>query len=84
MPLASVGVCTVLFTNELRAFVVPSAHIARPSSPVLRMKLLRTVESVTPVWKFTASAIWSTMIVFAIVTLLIGPSSHTPTLVCWM
>ena len=47
-----------------RRSAVVSDHIARPSSPVLRTKLLRTTEFVTPVWKLSASAIWSTMMLF--------------------
>ena len=39
MPLARTGVCTVLWSNVLLASAVFSDHIARPSSPVLRMKL---------------------------------------------
>ena len=84
MPLASVGVCTVLWSNVLPAFAVVSDHMARPSSPVLRTKLFDTTESVTPVWKFSASAIWSTMMLFVTRTFVIGPSNHRPTLVCRM
>src|SRR3954470_7841571 len=84
MPLASVGVWTVLWSNVLFAFVVVSAHIASASSPVLRKKLFDTDEFVTPVWKFRPSAIWSTTVVLVTLVLFIGPSNHRPTLVCWM
>ena len=48
------------------------------------MKLLRATESVTPMWKFSASAIWSTMMLSSTTTSDIGPSNHMPTFVCWM
>ena len=58
--------------------------MARASSPVLRMKLLRTMEFVTPVWKLMPSAITSAIWLLVMVRLVIGPSNHMPTLVCWM
>lgn len=81
MPFASTGVCTVLWSNVLLASAVLSDHMARPSSPELRMKLFDTTESVTPVWKLRPSAIWSTMTLFVIRRFDIGPSNHMPTLV---
>ncbi len=83
MPLARTGVWTVLWSKVLRAFVVFSAHIARPSSPELRTKVFVTREPVTPVWKLTASAIWSVIIVSETRRFFIGPSNHMPTLV-WL
>src|SRR5512138_1431966 len=84
MPLARVGVCTVLWSKVLLALAIASDHMARPSSPVLRTKLLDATEFDTPLWKFRASAIWSTMMLLVTVTLFIGPSNHAPTLVWWM
>ena len=84
MPLASTGVWTVLWSKVSRASSVRSDHIASASSPVLRMKLFRTSESVTPVWKLMPSAIWSTIWLPVILRLCIGPSNHMPALVCWM
>ena len=40
--------------------------MARPSSPVFRTNVFDTAELVTPVWKFTPSAIWSTITLFVI------------------
>ena len=84
MPLASTGVCTVLWSNVSFASSVFSDHMASASSPVLRMKLFDADELVTPVWKLMPSAIWSTMMLLVIFRLVIGPSSQMPTLVCWM
>ena len=56
--------------------------MASPSSPVLRTKVLVTVELVTPMWKFTPSAVWSRIRLFLMVNRSIGPSIHAPTLVC--
>src|SRR5205814_1019260 len=47
MPFASTGVCTVLWSNVSFASAVFSDHIASPSSPVLRTKLLDTTEFVS-------------------------------------
>ena len=58
--------------------------MASASSPVLRMKLFRTTESVTPVWKLMPSAIWSAIWLLVILRFVIGPSNHMPTLVWWM
>ena len=66
------------------ASATPSDHMARPSSPVLRMKLFATSEFVTPLRKFRASASWSTMMLSVTLMLSIGPSNHAPTLVWWM
>ena len=85
MPLASVGVCTVLWSNVLPAFAVFSDHIARPSSPVLRTKLFDTTESVTPVWKLSAVGdLVDDDVVRDRAGCVIGPSNHSPTLVWWM
>jgi hypothetical protein len=43
--------------------------------------LFDTKDFVTPVWKFRASATWSTMMLSLTRTLVIGPSNHRPTLV---
>ena len=48
---------------------------------MLRTKLFETTESVTPVWKFSASAIWSTMTLSRTTRPSIGPSNHMPTFV---
>src|SRR5215510_4301358 len=84
MPLASVGVWIVLWSNVLFALAVFSDHMASASSPVLRQKLFVTLELVTPVWKFRPSAIWSTTVTLLTLVLVIGPSNHRPTFVCWM
>ena len=57
MPLARIGYCTVLWSNESFASAFCSAQVARPSSPALRMSLLVTLELVTPLWKLTPSAV---------------------------
>jgi hypothetical protein len=49
---------------------------------VLRTKVLVTVELVTPMWKFTPSAVWSRIRLFRRVNRSIGPSIQAPTLVC--
>ena len=72
----------VLWVNELLTFGTFSAHIASASSPVLRTNVLVTVELVTPVWKFTPSAVWSRIRLLRMVKLSIGPSIQAPTLVC--
>ncbi len=81
MPFASVGVCTVLWSNVLFASAVFSDHIASPSSPVLRMNEFETLEFVTPVWKFTPSAMTSVITVFVMWVLSMGPSNQMPTFV---
>lgn len=48
MLLARIGRITVLNVNLFFTFGMFSAHMARPSSPVLRTKVLVTVEFVTP------------------------------------
>ncbi len=53
-----------------------------PSSPVLRMLLSVTVESVTPPWKLMPSAVVSRMRMPLKVRLVIGPSIQAPTFVC--
>ncbi len=72
----------MLRVNELLTFGTSCAHIASASSPVLRTNVFVTVELVTPVWKFTPSAVWSRMRLLRMVKLFIGPSIHAPTLVC--
>jgi len=54
--------------------------MARPSSPVLRMKLFDAVECVTPVWKLMPSASWSTIVLPEMASFVIGPSSQMPAL----
>ncbi len=53
-----------------------------PSSPVLRMSLLVTVELVTPPWKLMPSAAVSRMRMPLKVSLSIGPSIQAPTFSC--
>lgn len=48
MLFARIGRITVLNVNLFFTFGTFSAHIARPSSPVLRTNVLVTVEFVTP------------------------------------
>lgn len=48
MLFARIGRMTVLNVNLLFTFGMFSAHMARPSSPLLRTKVLVTVELVTP------------------------------------
>src|SRR5689334_12513907 len=80
--LARMGATIVLRVNELPTLGTFSAHMARASSPVFRTKVLVTVELVTPMWKFTPSAVWSRMRLFLMVNRSMGPSIHAPTLVC--
>src|SRR5579859_6555662 len=84
MPLASCCSWTVLFENVSpeSAPTLESAQVARPSSPVLRMSLLVTVELVTPPWKLTPSAVVSRIRMPLKVRPLKGPSIHAPTLSC--
>src|SRR6266498_2062381 len=82
MLLARIGDTIVLNVNELLTLGTFCAHIASPSSPVLRTNVLVTVELVTPQWKFMPSAVWSRMRLFLMVRLSIGPSIQAPTLVC--
>src|SRR5262249_8422778 len=84
MPLASTGVCTVLWSNVLPESSPDSDHMARPSSPVLRMKLFDTTEFVTPVWKLRPSAIWSAMTLSVMRRFVIGRWSQMPTWVWCM
>ncbi|RAO58584.1 hypothetical protein ONO86_00169 [Micromonospora noduli] len=71
----------VLRVKELLTFGTLCAHIANASSPVLRTNVFVTVELVTPVWKFTPSAVWSRIRLLRMVKLSIGPSIHAPTFV---
>ena len=48
------------------------------------MKLFVTRTWETPRRRFSASAIWSTMMLSRTVSLSNGPSNHMPTLVRWM
>jgi hypothetical protein len=80
--LARIGSTTVLNRKVLATFWSISAHMASPSSPVLRTKVCSTNEFVTPRWKFRPSAVWSRMRQPTMRRLFIGPSTHTPTLLC--
>ncbi len=84
MLFARIGRTTVSWVKLSLTFGVFSGHEARPSSPVSRTKVLVTVELVTPVWKFTPSAVVSRMRLFSMVSLSIGPSIQAPTLTCWI
>lgn len=81
MPLARICVVTVLseIVSLASAPSAESAQVAMPSSPVLRMSLLVTVELVTPPWKLTPSAVVSRMRRPLKVSLSIGPSIQAPT-----
>ncbi len=83
MLFARIGSTTVLWVKLSLTFGLSCGQEARPSSPVLRTKVLVTVELVTPVWKFTPSAVWSRIRLFLMVSWSIGPSIQAPTLVCW-
>src|SRR5437870_1738511 len=63
IPLASIVSWTVLLemVSLASAPMLESAQVAMPSSPVLRMSLLVTVELVTPPWKLMPSAVVSRM-----------------------
>src|ERR1017187_7876928 len=84
MPLASCCSCTVLLeiVSLASAPTLASAHVAMPSSPVLRMPLLVTVELVTPPWKLMPSAVVSRMRMPLKVRPFIGPSIQAPTFLC--
>jgi hypothetical protein len=82
--LATPGESTVFWVNV--SFVSPefSAHIARPSSCVLRRKLFSTVEFVmapAAALKFTPSAVVSWICTFSMVRPLVGPRIQAPTFV---
>ena len=62
--------------------MLESAQVAMPSSPVLRMSQLVTVELVTPPWKLMPSAVVSRMRMPENVRLVIGPSIQAPTFMC--
>ena len=80
MPLARLGCTTVLLAMMLFASAVYRDHSAIASSPVLRMKLFFTTESVTLPLKFRPSAVMSRIRLFWIVSfVLFGPISHRPT-----
>ena len=84
MPLASICSSTVLFeiVSLASAPMLESAQVAMPSSPVLRMSLLVTVELVTPPWKLMPSAVVSRIRMPLNFRLSIGPSIQAPTFMC--
>src|ERR1035438_4749898 len=84
MPLASCCSSTVLLeiVSLASAPMLESAQVAMPSSPVLRMSLLVTVELVTPPWKLMPSAVVLRMRMPLKVRPFIGPSIQAPTFMC--
>ena len=87
MLLATPGESTVFWVNVSLVSPAFSAHIARPSSLVLRRKLFSTVESViapSAALKLTPSAVVSSTVMPLIVRSLAGPTIHAPTFVFWI
>src|SRR5450755_1291667 len=84
MPLARLGWTTVLLLSVMPESAAGYDQMARPSSPVLRMKLFCTVQLVAFPLKFRPSASVDRTSVFSTVQLLLPYWSQNPTLVSWI
>src|SRR5579875_12680 len=84
MPLARLGCSTVLLLNVMPESAAGYDQMASPSSPVLRMKLLVTVQLVALPLKFRPSASVDSTMLFSTVQLLFPYCSQKPTLVSWI
>src|SRR5579875_76177 len=84
MPLARFGCSTVLSLNVMPESAAGYDQMARPSSPVLRIRLLVTVELVALPLKFSPSASVDRITQFSTVMLVLPYWSQNPTLVSWI
>src|ERR1700760_3040102 len=84
MLLANIGNSTVLKENVLSWSALTSDHIASPSSPRLRRKLLVTVTWLMPSCRLRPSAGGSRIRLVDTVSPADGPSRQRPTLTCWI